>query len=84
MSFQAYVKGLLNLKKPQTDPIVLVDEPFDWPQLFIYSKDDELVRVEVIIISLIQRNCVSKISDANFIFLMDHTKNFQIFFSLGQ
>lgn len=44
--FQAYIKGLLQFKKPQTEPIVLADEPYNWPQLFIYSKEDELVRYE--------------------------------------
>ncbi|KAL0277325.1 UNVERIFIED_CONTAM: hypothetical protein PYX00_004663 [Menopon gallinae] len=42
----AYIKAFLHMKKPQTDPIVLADEPFNWPQLFIYSKNDELVRFE--------------------------------------
>lgn len=45
--FQAYLKALIELKTPQTEPIFLAEEPYNWPQLFIYSKDDELVPCEV-------------------------------------
>ncbi|KAK6617357.1 hypothetical protein RUM43_014366 [Polyplax serrata] len=44
--FVAFIKGLLEFKKPQMDPLKLIDEPYNWPQLFIYSKDDELVRYQ--------------------------------------
>lgn len=39
-------KALLE-KKLVTDPILLVDEPFDWPQLFLYSRADKLIPAEV-------------------------------------
>ncbi|EEB10228.1 conserved hypothetical protein [Pediculus humanus corporis] len=42
----AILKGIKEFKKPQTDPLVLVNEPYNWPQLFIYSKNDSLVKFQ--------------------------------------
>ena len=41
------MNGIVTLKPPKMEPILLGEEPFTWPQLLIYSKTDELVRREV-------------------------------------
>jgi hypothetical protein len=40
-------RSLKERKPLQTDPIDLVEEPFLWPQLFLYSTADKLIRYQV-------------------------------------
>ncbi|XP_069692813.1 transmembrane protein 53 isoform X2 [Periplaneta americana] len=44
--FEVLARSLKERKPLQTDPIDLVEEPFTWPQLFLYSTTDKLIRYE--------------------------------------
>jgi hypothetical protein len=45
--FEVIARSLKENKPPQTDPIDLAEEPFSWPQLFLYSTTDNLIPYEV-------------------------------------
>jgi hypothetical protein len=45
--FEVLARSLKERQPLQTDPIDLVEEPFSWPQLFLYSTTDKLIRYEV-------------------------------------
>jgi hypothetical protein len=45
--FEVIARSLKERKPLQTDPIDLVEEPFGWPQLFLYSTADKLIHYEV-------------------------------------
>ena len=45
--FEVIARSLKERKPLQIDPIDLVEEPFSWPQLFLYSSIDKLIRYEV-------------------------------------
>lgn len=45
--FEVIARSLKERKPLQTDPIDLVEEPFSWPQLFLYSTTDKLIKYEV-------------------------------------
>ena len=45
--FEVIARSLKEKKPPQTDPIDLAEEPFSWPQLFLYSTTDNLILYEV-------------------------------------
>ncbi|KAJ9580610.1 hypothetical protein L9F63_024225, partial [Diploptera punctata] len=44
--FEVIARSLKERKPLQTDPIDLVEEPFTWPQLFLYSTTDKLISYE--------------------------------------
>jgi hypothetical protein len=45
--FEVIARSLKERKPLQTDPIDLVEEPFLWPQLFLYSTADKLIQYQV-------------------------------------
>ena len=45
--FEVIARSLKEKKSLQTDPIDLAEEPFSWPQLFLYSATDKLILYEV-------------------------------------
>lgn len=45
--FEVITRSLKEGKPLQTDPIDLVEEPFTWPQLFLYSTADKLIQYQV-------------------------------------
>lgn len=45
--FEVIARSLKDKKLPQMYPNDLAEEPFSWPQLFLYSTTDKLIRYKV-------------------------------------